>query len=36
MVQVGMLSDKMWSRYGLLENFDAEIPRFEDELDFDL
>ena len=35
MVQVGMLSDKWLSRYGLLENFDAQIPHFEDVLDFD-
>ena len=35
MVQVGKLSDKWLSRYGLLENFTAEI-HFGDVLDFNL
>ena len=35
MIQVRMLSDKLLSRYGLLENFDAKKTHFEDVLDFD-
>ena len=31
-----MVSDKCLSRYGLLENFDTEIPHFEHVLDFDV
>ena len=30
-----MLSDKWLSRYELLENFNADIPHFENALDFD-
>ena len=36
MVHVLMSSDKLLSRYGLLEKFDVEILHFEDVLDFDL
>ena len=31
-----MVSDKWFSRYGLLENFDTGIPHFEHVLDFDI
>ena len=36
MVLVKMLSDKWLSIYGLLGNFEAEIPHFGDVLHFDL